>query len=279
MIDAIRRTIGRSQRPAAKWLRTYVTYLTDPVETLDTWKSLVAEEESLVGQGAGSKPLLIGLLRWYAEALTKHQGLGAAEEASRQLVGLETEEPKGVIDSADWLIDQQAWPLFDELVKRFPRQFNDEAMYIYCRAEALQQQGQQEAAEELAQQARLAKAEAAAHFGIAARLEQRGMIEWAVGEYQQVFDLTEVGSIEDIWSRTRLSELLHDQARDMEAGEVLKVIIDLIESDRVIARRMRLAPSRPRRNQVADAFLFRRTLSPTGRSPTADRATASGHRG
>jgi tetratricopeptide (TPR) repeat protein len=265
LITDLRRTIGTSERPAANWVRTYLDWLSKPVETLDRWNALIEAEERALDRQAGNpgtarielppaEPLATGgvsdatfqdaeifddLLRWYADVLRGMDRVPEAEAVMRRLVARGEDSREGLIEIVDWLIDRRAWSVVDEVVRKHAAEFRDDPLLLYRQAEALQKQGQPEKAEEAVRRALdLNKTEPGEHVLAAYSLEKRGLLDWAIGEYRHVLELAEAGSIDDLRARLLLSELLHDQARDEEAAVVLRAAVDQMETNPAVLHRM-----------------------------------------
>jgi tetratricopeptide (TPR) repeat protein len=244
---AIQRAAGRSGRAAVAWLEAYAECLDDPRHELDSWKPLLRSAAADWQTDAAVKaPIWYRqLLRWYAARCVRQSGAAREAEVVEQYRILERDawpdnpDPETFAELAAWLVDLEAWPQLESMWHDAPAAVRDDPLFLYCRAEAAQRQGDAAESTRLQELARKQGGEeAASHCASAVFLEGRGRIDWAVAEYRQVFAMTELGSYEDLWARARLAELLHDQGEDRQAAETLQELVDAMESDAAVANRL-----------------------------------------
>jgi tetratricopeptide (TPR) repeat protein len=172
-----------------------------------------------------------------------------------------------LVEMAAWLSQRKAWALVEQLAKRFPERFNENVSLLYPLAEAQLQQGRKEAAEETALRALKANADMPQeHNEVAYLLQERGLFAWAEREYRQVMDLGPPGSLHEVRARFLLSEMLHDQQRDLDAAKALQPITEALDKDQavlhVVARLFRQPGSVRSRMQ----FFFAEHAKATGKA-------------
>jgi len=89
----------------------------------------------------------------------------------------------------------------------------------------------------LAEQASKLKADALEpnlrlHAYAAQRLWKRGMFPWAKREYEGVIARGRPGKYITVKAQFELAEMLHDQADDLTAGQLLKAVVDIVGKDK-----------------------------------------------
>jgi tetratricopeptide (TPR) repeat protein len=113
-------------------------------------------------------------------------------------------------------------------------------MYTLC--EARMSQGNRELAEKTAQRAsKISGDRQEDHAQLAQRLSENGLPRWSDREWRQVITLGPMGTKWDIYARTVLANSLHDRQLDSEAAELLGQLLDAVEKEPDIARRIRAA--------------------------------------
>jgi tetratricopeptide (TPR) repeat protein len=242
LTEQIVRALSQSERAGAEWLRTYARSLHDPPATLDKWNTLVAQEIQDVQQHPDKNRLAIArdLLRWQIEML---QDLGHHPDmllALKQLLPLQGETRDDLLRTINWLLEREAWPLVDELVKAYPQPFRDDAFLLYRRAEAALRRGQPDEAQALAGQAIAKKAddEPFLHVELGLDLQNRGMIDWAEREYRHTIETFEQDTHPPVEAAIRLGWMFHDLARYREAYDTFKQLVELMSKDKDVVRRV-----------------------------------------
>lgn len=230
---------GASDRAGPEWLRTYAQFLRDPESTLQKWSELTDDEFAALNETRKlPDPILVrDLLRWRAGMLSE---LGHRDEAisvMRQTIDLLDGTPDELLNAVDWLLDRQAWSVVEELADRFAGSFDRDPILLYRLAESKLGEKDLDAAAKLADRA-LNIFDASAteqHLLLGVRLQSRGLFDWAENEYRTVFKGVPVGSIYDFRTRIQLSEMLHDQEREADAGDALKVAMDAVDKEPAVA--------------------------------------------
>ena len=143
-----------------------------------------------------------------------------------------------MLENAHWLLDHRQWKLWDELIiAQFSELVTKDPQFTYGSAEAALKQGNLTAAAKLAEQAFAMTAEKVnttadpaetimARFRTAIRLEDRGLTEWAIREYQRIASMATPHWTYKERAVQLLAELLHDRQRDKEAADVLSELVN-----------------------------------------------------
>ncbi len=229
--------LGASRRTGAQWLRAEAASLDDPRGAVDRWQRLIEQEQATVANGHPASPprFLLVLLRRHVRLLKALDRSDEALAAMRMMVDLVPVETTGLHQLLDWLIDEQAWPVIEALQSRFADRLQSEPILAYMMAQALRAQGKRTRAEVLAEEA-FGRTEPSAekHLESALNLEQRGLKDWAEREYRHVIDLGPAGAQNALFAGIRLSSMLHDGQRHLEAARLLQRTFQAV--DRVAQR-------------------------------------------
>jgi len=232
LAETVQKGLGRSHRPAAKWLLVWLRFGDEPKAALSEWTKLVEQEQAQLRTAPSetSPEIVAALLRFQIDWLKKFGETDKAVAAMRGLIDLEEGDPKTLGELLDWLVQQQAWKVVEEVAQRFQPQFRDDAVLLYILAQAYAEQGDQARAEATAAQAHKLnpgqEPEALfVHLTTARQLQWRGMFAWAEREYRQVIADGPAGEIITASACLGLAEMLHDQARDLQAAKVLEELL------------------------------------------------------
>ncbi|MCY2994150.1 MAG: hypothetical protein NTY19_40680 [Planctomycetota bacterium] len=234
LAETIQREVGLSQRKAAEWLRTYLITLAHPAGSLAAWERLCRQEEELFQKTPERTSLDIvrDLLRWEAGLLERLQHRKQAAAIIARTIDLLDGSREQLSEMIAWLMERKAWATVEELAKRFPKRFGEQALLLYPLAEAQLQQGQQEQAEKTAERAMRINADTPQeHIKAAFHLQEHGLFDWAEREYLHVIELGPAGGQHDVRSRFLLSEMLHDQQRELDAAKTLQPVVDGLDKD------------------------------------------------
>jgi hypothetical protein len=224
--------IGNSPRPAAEWLRAFVAPAAQRGETLKRWQEFIAREETTLQQTPEqSRPeLVLALVKTQVGWLKELGRDDEANAAIERIVAQESGESASLAKLVRWLSGQQAWDALDQLAGRFVSRFTTDAALGYLLAEARAEEGDQSAADELAQDAfALNAGDAAAHLAVAQELRNRGQLEWAEREWRYVLQVGRAESVDVINAQFKLAELLHDRAASAGAADVLDAGLAALE--------------------------------------------------
>ena len=226
--------IGYGDRVAVNWLRAFGTSLEDPRSLLEPWKEFLAEELLLdtTDDLVTSFEIVDGLRRLYADFCGAAGQPEIAREVRREISTEGFADLVGARGWVDWLLGQHAWSSIVDFADVQPRSFERDAMLLYGLAEAHEQLGNDEQvlAKRKEIDALLAKGAERDRYQVALYLEtERGQADWANHEYRQLIE----SPSEDVFFRaiaySRLAELLHNQAEDSEAANVLQSLLDKID--------------------------------------------------
>jgi tetratricopeptide (TPR) repeat protein len=239
--DALTRELGPSRRAAVHWLELFAKTLTAPEPTVAEWDRLVRDEERLLRDTPekSSPQIVRDLLRWQADLFERlHRPQDAVAAVTRSLTHLDGTVEQ-LLETADWLIQRKAWTMVERLAQQFPARFADQATLCYRLAEAQLRQGQREPAEQTAQRALQIRIESPAeHVPMAYALQERGLFDWAEREYRRVIQAGPAGALHDLRARSALSEMLHDQGRELPAAEVLQGTVDVLDKNANAAQKV-----------------------------------------
>lgn len=228
----------RGKRAAALWLRIYAKTLQDAAATLPEWDAQVKAEHDLFTKfpERTSREVVRDLYRYEVTLLQELKRDQEAVAVMRRTLSLLEGTPDQLAELADWLLERQAWPVVQEVAERFPQAFAENAELLYRLAESQEKSRQVEAAKATAAKALAIKAENQdEHRRVARILQERGLFTWAEQEYRYVMKMSPPGSLLDLFARFSLSEMLHDQAQDLPAAEVLQGAVDVIKQDKQAA--------------------------------------------
>lgn len=227
--------IGKSRRQAAAWLRVYMSTLQDAESMLAEWERLSFEEYDSFGQAPDvetSRTIARDILRWYANLLRRLNRHEEATEAIRLTIDLIESTRTQLLGEVDWLIERKAYVLVDEVAERYAAEFNKDPRLIYRLAEAQQRRGDHAVAAETARRALAFEPDQPlAHIEVASELQTRGFLNWAENEYRQVLTSTETRNVANMFARYSLWEMLHDLGRELDAGEVSRVLVELMDQE------------------------------------------------
>jgi hypothetical protein len=228
LFDRLRKDLQHSRRAAGVWLLTWLRFQEDPEAAVFEWAKLVEAEQALLRSAPSESKadIVAALVRFEVGWLKRLGHTESAVMAMRRLVALEEGDAESLAELFDWLVQQKAWKVVDELADRFAAQVQQSAILLYCVAEAQAAQGRQKEAEGTAQQAfklNSGKDEKllAQHWLAADYLRQHGLFAWAEREYRHLIAGAD-GNQELVQTAYLfLAEMFHDQENDLEAAKLL----------------------------------------------------------
>ena len=253
--QTILRAIGRSKRAAAEWLKIYARSLVDPQPDVAAWDRTVKAEQQLLDEfpEQSDRKILQDLLRRQVDML---KGLGRDDEAVdviRRLFSQIDGNSEELLETVDWLAEQQAWAMIEELARQFSDRYQKDALLLYRLAQAHSEQGRDEVADQLAKRAlEIDRAKADKHLLAAFLLQRRGLFRWAEQEYRYAITLGPAASPQFLNAHYLLSEMLHDIADDLAAAKVMENVVKTLGKDPSDPR------IRPRRNRREPAAITAR---------------------
>lgn len=231
-------SLGDSHRPAAAWVRSQLSFNTtgsaEQEKGLDDWKQHTDAELVLLKSNSDetNRSIVSALLRHRSNLLRQ---LGRREEAKAllvELIALEDGDIESLLQLVGWLSEDEAWDLVDQVAQRFGRQFESEPILLYTLAQVKLKQNDDSEAEKLADKAKkLGGEDSRAHLRVAIQLQERGMFPWAEREYREVLRIEPITGRFRVFATYRLAEMLHDQQRDKDAGEVLTGLTSQFEKN------------------------------------------------
>ena len=237
MAQVLRKQAGNSRRTAADWMRTYAQTLVDAESAVATWDKLTRAEEVTLSQfpKESSREITRDVLRWQAAMLRRLDRHDEGIAVIRRTLDLLEGTKQQLLDTIDWLVEREAWTVIDEIVERFPVEFSKYADLVYRVAESQAKQGRQEEAEKTAARAlAINPDDGRTHIESAIWLQRRGLIPWCEKEYRHVIKISPAESRHSIYSGFLLSEILHDQDRDLDAAKVLQGVVEVMKQPQVL---------------------------------------------
>jgi tetratricopeptide (TPR) repeat protein len=226
----------QGKRAATAWLRNYALTLEDPAKAIPKWKELIAEEIDLRERASDqtSDKICIDLLRYEVGLLKK---LGQQEQAGAEIdrvIKLTGKSPllPQMEELTGWLVAQEAWDKVLAFYGTQQQAFAEHPPLLYRVAQAQRKLKKDDEAAATAKQALGIRPESyEEHLITAIKLKESGLFDWAQQEFELVSKTTTAGSPHDIRARLLLSEMLHDQAKELAAAKTLQVVSDVIEKD------------------------------------------------
>jgi tetratricopeptide (TPR) repeat protein len=240
--ETVRKQLEGCTRTAAKWLLTWLQFADDAQAASAAWAKHIAAEQALLARAAGetTPDLVAGLVRFQIQWLKKHSQTDAAVAAMRQLIELEEGDPETLVELLEWFVQQKAWKAIDELAQRFKPQFDDNPVLLYALAQAQLEQDQKDRAEATAAKALKLNPGTRgeplmAHLRTALQLRQRGLFGWAEREFRYVMETGAAVPALAFGARFTLAEMLHDQADDQKAADLLEEGLKQAEAKKKLA--------------------------------------------
>ena len=238
LAQRIESAIHFSRRPSADWALAYADLLRDPNGSLAAWEQIVDREwgEYQREPREQERQVLLDLVRWQVDLLREVERPDEAEAAMVRSLTLVEATAHKVLEAIDWFMDREAWPLIEQTYERFEETCQQSAIFRYRLAEVRLIQGRDGEAEQLASEALAVEPENLRMHGLLAlQLRRRGLFEWAEREYRYSIEQSQEGSVEDFRSRLLLAEMLHDQHRDLQAGQVLQPAVEALRTREAMA--------------------------------------------
>lgn len=266
VIRKVREEIGESGRVAATWLRQFCEDVTTDNYNAKAWRELVEAERELVELSSnGSRTDPLTLLDLYRVCATRAlQDQKRDEALMLALEGLDNLLPRtsDLLDAVGWALDSQLYEVVFELKRREPQRFATEPALIYGLAEAHKIAGDEIAAEKV----RLSALEieplpisdgedsgelsrkrieeiAMRHHEIGRVLENRGLFDWAEGEYRHIIDRLPIDAPEGALIRFQLAFMLGSLNQHRKVVGILQPLVERLQKDDVLKAKMRKGPT------------------------------------
>ncbi len=242
--EVIHRELSRARRPAAQWLDAYLKMHEDPAAGIDRWAELATSEQEILAQHPrqSSSQIVSALLRRQVETLDALERSDETAAVLRRMVMCERGDSSSLVELINWLVQRKSWDAVDLVAERFAASFEVDAILMYTLCEARLAQGNRELADATAKRALEIHGDSQQeHLELARRLTTHGLSRWASYELRHVIGLGPTGSPWDIDARRWLATYYHDKHRDLEAGDLLRQLLDAVESDPAVKQRVRAA--------------------------------------
>ncbi len=241
LAEVLKKNLANSSRPGAGWLYTSLQFRDDPEKALVEWGKLVEEEQATLRRSPeqSRREVVVALIRYQINWLSK---LGHKEQSlasMRKLIDLEKGDPKSLAELVRWLTEEKAWTLISEVAARFASRFARDSNLLYALAQAYKEQGKGDLADEAARRAVKLHAgtgaeQLRAHLMSAYKLRQRGLFKWAEQEYRHVITTGAAGHDYTATAHYGLSEMLHDEGKDLQAAQTLDAMVNNIEKNKIV---------------------------------------------
>ncbi len=287
--ETIRKLFEKRGRASASWMLAWLQLADDP-QTITQWNDLIQAEFSLLQRTPGeSNREIVGSLIRYQTAWLKKQGqTQEATAAMRRLIDL---EDNGDLDTLskllDWLVEQKAWELVDELAARYIPRFESEPMLLYILAQSQKAQGEAAKAEETAHRAfglnpgreemnllknydplnimnlyrnMVGGSEEIKlyhrYFIAQYFLHRRGLFDWAKREFEYVIAQGRPTDVTTISAQWDLSGMFYEQGDYVAAANVLDGMLKIVDAKTYAALPAHI-------NSVLQGFYLFRKKSPS----------------
>ncbi len=231
--------LGRSHTAATGWLRLEGQTQIDPAGAVDGWGTAVAEEQTALARTPQNtkNEIVAGLLRRQVDLLTRLDRPAEAEAAMIKSLDYEPGTAESLPKLLEWLVEQKAWKALDAVSTRFADRFDQQPILLYTLAEARLKQGRMDLAQDAAAKAlAINGGNQAEHYKLGFELQQRGLTEWAIREFQASIGNGPATSIATFGSQMALAELLHDLERHLEGAKVLEPAVEELQRNAEIRK-------------------------------------------
>jgi tetratricopeptide (TPR) repeat protein len=221
----IREGVGTSTRPSAEWLKTYLASRSDPAAAVGAWQALAEVEEKTLAETPHqtSHDVVAALWRQQAALLRALDRRDEAVAAMLRIVAVEQGGSRTLSELLDWLVEQRAWSVVDEVATRFADQFARDPFLMYVLAQARLAQGDEVRAEEIAAKALAMNAdEPEAHYYVFVPLQERHWVRWAEQELRRAIAIGKPTSAFTMVCQSFLAEMLHDRGEDLAAAQLME---------------------------------------------------------
>jgi len=233
-VAVIDQQLAGSTRVAATWLRQYLAQLRDPSAAIAAWKPLVDQEAARLEKSGETTNDVVIRLQWNLAELYRQVGDQAAVAAlldrMMNLAGDTSDDT--IVNLLVWMNKSKSWDVLDAFLAKHQPRLEQSKRPLYFAALARSDQGQREAADQLAARAaEIQPQQAGEGFQAAREMEEHGQFDWAVREYRRAIDKQPSDSYETILARIYLSSLLHDYEHDKDAADVLESLVKAVQGN------------------------------------------------
>lgn len=220
----IDRTIGHGDRRAVKWLRAYLQSIKDPAEGLAQFSQFVkSERELLAGRpGESDRATLLALLRRQYQLLVGLDRKTDAKTLLAEMVKADPGDSRTAASLVEFLLQERQEGLVAQLADKFSHRF-DNPLLLFQWSESAHRQGNQKAADEIAQRAdELAGQQPEKLEELAGELAGRGLIQSTQRVYRKLIALTPEDSTTNLNAKIRLAAILEERDQLEDAVELVK---------------------------------------------------------
>ncbi len=264
-VTVIRQELGDSRRVPVEWLRTYGKQLEQPERVIDRWLTLIDEEAARLAEDSpDTKAMFVfELINFHLELCRQNprpEAIFASLQRRTDLYVRQEGRPRdGLAYAMNWLWENEQWEALELLEDHYDKTIRQERLLIYLAAAARWKQGRDELAEEFAERAyKMAADDDADRADIGDLIGELGRHDWAEREWWfvvEAFPVLDSNSLPDSNSMSARQSLallrLHDRGEDRQAAELMAEVIDALEADAKLKRRiMRDAIGRNLLNQL-----------------------------
>lgn len=238
-------SLGRSTTAATNWLRLEADTLADPAAAVEGWNKAITDEQTTLARNPQTTQgeIVAALLRRQVDLLMQLMRHEEAQAAMIKSFDYEPGTPESLPKLLAWLVEQKAWSALDLVAKKFADKFDQQPVLYYLVADARLKQGQPELAETSVKKALEVNGDnMVEHAKLGQELQQRGMIDWAIREYQAAIDIGPPATRPTYIAQSALAELLHDHERHLEAAKVLQPAVDELERNAEFRMRINRDP-------------------------------------
>ena len=235
MIGSIESSISFSERSATEWLRAYCRSFRKEPQSRKLWEQLIAREASrdlaIDETDANRVADITQLKRVAADAAwfcgDRTTATQYCQELSAALTAPEQQE-----DWLRWLLERSAWEAIVAFAGDQIEAVEKNPVMLYGLAEAQAGLGDDQQAEQTANQAlELPDLTSPDHQSMAIWLKSgRGLHRWAETEYRAALAASEPGTTEYFRVNRWFAEMLHDLGRDAEAADMREEALELVSA-------------------------------------------------
>lgn len=237
----LRQAVGTSVRPAAHWIRLLALQLESPAAAIPEWKQAIDRElatsnggddqQLRLGQGSA---LLLNLARLELQLGDRDGFLTTVDRLCKRTRSGAVPVLERMVE---WTLAAESPALVDDLLHQHLDELRSTREGLYLMAAARADQGQQQLADQLAEEAFEFNSDDPSVNLVEARLQigkallETRHAEWGWRELREVIKQASVASEPHAEACSRLSDSLHDWQRNKEAAEVLAELNDALKSN------------------------------------------------
>ncbi len=250
----LRDEAGASVRSTADWVRALAVQIETPGKAFAAWQPVIDRYRSKIDDAAYDevKQQQYTTLLWNLFRVGVQQAdWSAANGAIDELVGaIPAEVHQTLIVAMNASVEQKAWPLLDHVLTQHGEQIEGAKEPLYFAAHARAEQGRDEEAEQLANQALAAPDGQTSSsipsdaMRIAYRLNQQDHVDWSRREYEAAIASAPAGSATQAFACWWLADSYHDWQAEKKAAEVVGKLAEVLRNDTQASAEYRRLQSR-----------------------------------